>query len=93
DGNSKLIAFANTDYGIRRMSETVPQTLNEISAHFNRYMLLSGQLETLYDRWESNLAAPPQSPPQGSLQAPPRTLSETAKAMKLPKAYRMTARQ
>lgn len=44
DGNSKLIAFAGTDYGVRTMSETVPQTLNEIRAHLNRYALLSGKL-------------------------------------------------
>ena len=36
----KVIVFAGTDYGIRRMSETVAQTYNEIQAHINRYWVL-----------------------------------------------------
>ncbi|KAG0006462.1 hypothetical protein BGZ65_007741 [Modicella reniformis] len=116
DGNSKVIAFAGTDYGVRRMSETVPQTLKEISAHINRYTLLSDGQASSQTPSQSPSQAPPQglshappqspsqAPPQGSSQgpsgpsqsppqAPPSTLSDTAKAMKLPKAYRMTARQ
>lgn len=36
----KVIVFAGTDYGIRRMSETVPQTYGEIQTHINRYWAL-----------------------------------------------------
>ncbi|KAK3805862.1 MAG: hypothetical protein J3Q66DRAFT_407416 [Benniella sp.] len=34
---NKLLAFAGTDYGFRAMSETVPQTMDEIKSHINRY--------------------------------------------------------
>lgn len=43
-GQDKVIVFAGTDYGIRRMSETVPQTYNEIQAHINRFWVLHCKL-------------------------------------------------
>lgn len=37
---NKVVVFAGTDYGLRRMSETVVQTYQEIQAHINRYWAL-----------------------------------------------------
>ncbi|KAF9944464.1 hypothetical protein BGZ65_012017 [Modicella reniformis] len=40
DSNNNLIAFSGTDYGVRTMSETVPQTMNEIMAFINHHASL-----------------------------------------------------
>jgi hypothetical protein len=50
DGNNNLIAFSGTDYGIRTMSETVPQTLGEIRAFIARYDSLSGKPSNTFTR-------------------------------------------
>lgn len=36
----RQLVFSGTDYGIRKMSETVPQTLAEILVHCNRFQTL-----------------------------------------------------
>ncbi|KAF9947605.1 hypothetical protein BGZ72_010427 [Mortierella alpina] len=43
-GHERQIVFSGTDYGLCTMSETVPQTLEEIQVHINRYNLLKGKL-------------------------------------------------
>ncbi|KAG0198987.1 hypothetical protein BGX31_004410, partial [Mortierella sp. GBA43] len=95
---TKLITFAGTDYGIRTMSETVPQTLNEIRTHLNRYSLLYGDSQNANkpsDEGEDITE-------QGEVEAKdedggPKALRmrriDTTKALKLPAAYKMTAAQ
>jgi hypothetical protein len=39
-GKKRQIVFSGTDYGVCKMSETVPQTLNGIIEHINRYQVL-----------------------------------------------------
>jgi len=41
--NQRQIVFAGTDYGIRKMSETVAQTLDELRVHLNRFQVLAGK--------------------------------------------------
>lgn len=50
DSNNNLIAFSGTDYGVRTMSETVPQTLNEIMAFINHHASLSGKPRNIFTR-------------------------------------------
>ncbi|CAO3572405.1 unnamed protein product [Mortierella alpina] len=39
-GKKRLLAFAGTDYGLVTMSETVPLSLSQVQASFNRFELL-----------------------------------------------------
>lgn len=50
DSNNNLIAFSGTDYGVRTMSETVPQTLDEIRAFISRYDSLHGKPSDTFTR-------------------------------------------
>jgi hypothetical protein len=46
-GKKRLLAFAGTDYGLVTMSETVPLSLSQVQASFNRFEQLRGK----FYRW------------------------------------------
>jgi hypothetical protein len=43
---NRAIVFAGTDYGVRKMSETVAMTPQSMECHLNRYDMLFGELTT-----------------------------------------------
>ncbi|KAK3812952.1 MAG: hypothetical protein J3Q66DRAFT_347018 [Benniella sp.] len=98
-GGSKerRIAFAGTDYGVCKMSETVPQTLDQIHSHLNRYQVLAG-LQDTSDGNEDGKEVKTSSSSTPALPVPTSGLSkqqraETLAAIKLPEAITITAPQ
>jgi hypothetical protein len=43
-GKRRQVVFSGTDYGVCTMSETMPQTLDEINEHINRYQVLGNDI-------------------------------------------------
>ncbi|KAF9947290.1 hypothetical protein BGZ65_008945, partial [Modicella reniformis] len=91
------LAFAGTDYGICKMSETVPQTLGEIQVHLNRYQALAN----LYDPDDDDQNVIEVEPP-ASISSPHVVSNESSKplrsdraetlaSLKLPNAFTITA--
>ncbi|KAK3821278.1 MAG: hypothetical protein J3Q66DRAFT_149810 [Benniella sp.] len=50
-GTSKerRVGFAGTDYGVCKMGVTVPQSLDQIETHLNRYQVLAGLQDSAED--------------------------------------------
>ncbi|KAK3804896.1 MAG: hypothetical protein J3Q66DRAFT_423658 [Benniella sp.] len=98
-GGSKKwrITFAGTDYGVCKMSETVPQTLDQTQSHLNRYQVLAG-LQDTFDSNEDGKEVETSSSPTPALPVPTsgpskQQRAETLAAIKLPDAITITAPQ
>ncbi|KAF9943980.1 hypothetical protein BGZ70_005191, partial [Mortierella alpina] len=83
----RQVVFSGTDYGLCTMSETVPQTLDEIMTHISRFNLRKGGDPTEEDSAQDASKSP--EPPPIS----PQERREMARGMKLPRAHRTTAKQ
>jgi ribosome-binding ATPase YchF (GTP1/OBG family) len=57
-GGRRLVTFAGTDYGIATMSETSPQTIDDIQEHVNRFSALQNEDQILQAKPLSEIKLP-----------------------------------
>ncbi|KAK3816156.1 MAG: hypothetical protein J3Q66DRAFT_431801 [Benniella sp.] len=98
EGTSKerRVGLAGTDYGICKMSVTVPQTLDQVKTHLNRYQVLANlqDSEDVHDDLQVEVpssSAPAPAPPASASGLSKQQRDEMLEAIRLPEAVTITA--
>ncbi|KAG0195044.1 hypothetical protein BGX28_002470, partial [Mortierella sp. GBA30] len=89
-GKTRTLVYAGTDYGVRKMSETVAQTHSQIQAHINRFHQLFDNMVEPPDDDGSSSGMSSQSQQQESPQSAQRQPPQLSQQQQLTRSQRLT---